>query len=104
MDRIDLNEYPFEVVREAIVNAVAHRDYKINSSPITFYIYDNRIEITSPGKLIPPLTIATLESANPLHRNKIICDIFFKNRIYGTLWDGYFKNEKNHVGGRFKRT
>lgn len=87
MDRIDLNEYPFEVVREAIVNAVAHRDYKINSSPITFYIYDNRIEITSPGKLIPPLTIATLESANPLHRNKIICDIFSKTGYmehYGT--------------------
>lgn len=87
MDRIDLNEYPFEVVREAIVNAVAHRDYKINSSPITFYIYDNRIEITSPGKLMPPLTIVTLESDNPLHRNKIICDIFSKTGYmehYGT--------------------
>lgn len=50
-------------------------------------MYDNRIEITSPGKLIPPLTIATLESANPLHRNKIICDIFSKTGYmehYGT--------------------
>lgn len=87
MDRIDLNEYPFEVVREAIVNAVAHRDYKITSSPITFYIYDNRIEITSPGKLVTPLTIDTLDSANPSHRNKRICDIFSKTEYmehYGT--------------------
>lgn len=87
MNRIDLEEYPFEVVREAIINAIAHRDYKISSSPITFYIYNNRIEIISPGKLIPPLTVNNLDSANPIHRNKQICDIFSKTTYmehYGT--------------------
>ena len=87
MNRIDLVEYPFEVVREAIINAIAHRDYKISSSPITFYIFNNRIEIISPGKLIPPLTVNNLDSANPIHRNKQICDIFSKTTYmehYGT--------------------
>ncbi len=87
MNRIDLDEYPFEVVREAIINAIAHRDYKISSSPITFYIYNNRIEIISPGKLIPPLTVNNLDSGNPIHRNKQICNIFSKTTYmehYGT--------------------
>lgn len=87
MNRIDLEEYPFEVVREAIINAIAHRDYKIASSPITFYIYNNRIEIISPGKLVPPLTVNNLDSENPVHRNKQICDIFSNTTYmehYGT--------------------
>ena len=49
--RETIDEYPEEAIREALVNALAHRDYSIASAPITFYIYRNRIEIKSPGRL-----------------------------------------------------
>ncbi len=43
-------EYPIKVVREAIVNAVAHRDY-FSKDAVQIYVFDNRIEITNPGSL-----------------------------------------------------
>ena len=43
-------EYPLEAIREAIVNAVAHRDY-FSKDAIQVYVFDNRIEITNPGSL-----------------------------------------------------
>lgn len=43
-------EYPLEVIREAIVNAVAHRNY-FSKDSIQIYLFSNRIEITSPGSL-----------------------------------------------------
>ena len=43
-------EYPIDVVREAIVNAVAHRDY-FSKDAIQIYIFEDRIEITNPGSL-----------------------------------------------------
>lgn len=70
------DEYPLEAIREAFVNALAHRDYTIASASITFYIYPNRIEIRSPGRLEYPLTISNIANDEPIHRNKIICDIF----------------------------
>ncbi len=43
-------EYPMEAVREAVVNAIAHRDY-FSKDAIQIYVFDNRIEITNPGSL-----------------------------------------------------
>ena len=43
-------EYPLEAIREAIVNAIAHRDY-FSKDAIQIYLFDNRIEITNPGSL-----------------------------------------------------
>lgn len=74
--RETIDEYPEEAIREALVNALAHRDYSIASAPITFYIYRNRIEIKSPGRLEFPLKVSDLESHDPIHRNKMICSIF----------------------------
>ena len=76
--RETVQDYPFEAIREALVNALAHRDYTITVAPITFYIYNNRIEITSPGRLVYPLTISELEENGPIHRNEAICNIFSK--------------------------
>jgi len=53
--RIEKYDYPLEVVREAIVNAIAHRDY-FSKDSIQIYIFDNRIEITNPGSLPQGLT------------------------------------------------
>lgn len=77
--RISIPEYPIEAVREAFINAIAHRDYKLTGGCITFYIYDDRIEIISPGKLPYPLTVEKLGiDIVPRHRNKNICNIFEK--------------------------
>tara|TARA_Y100000034_G_C6873663_1_gene399216 strand:- start:29 stop:1435 length:1407 start_codon:yes stop_codon:yes gene_type:complete len=48
-ERVDVPEYPPEVIREAIINAIAHRDYFIDTSEIFIKIFKNRIEITNPG-------------------------------------------------------
>ena len=53
--RIEKYDYPLEVIREAIVNAIVHRDY-FSKDSIQIYIFDNRIEITNPGSLPQGLT------------------------------------------------
>lgn len=77
MKRTPIPEYPIKAVREAFINAIAHRDYTLEGNCITFYIYDDRIEIISPGKLPYPMTIEDLGvHKNPIHRNENICNIF----------------------------
>jgi ATP-dependent DNA helicase RecG len=69
--RIKLDEYPIAVIREAIVNAIAHRDYEDNARQIYVKVFFDRIEILSPGNLMPPLTISKLTKGNyePCSRN-----------------------------------
>lgn len=82
------DEYPLKAIREALVNALAHRDYTINSASITFYIYPNRIEIKSPGRLKYPLKISNLADIDPIHRNKLICDIFANTKYMEHIGTG----------------
>ena len=69
--RVRLDEYPQEVIREAIVNAIAHRDYEDSARPIYVKVLSDRVEILSPGNLMRPLTIAKLIKGNfePCSRN-----------------------------------
>ncbi len=73
--RIDIPEYPYEAIREAIINAVAHRDYTRRGSPIMVSIFDDRVEVRNPGGLLPGLNIKKLEG-NHATRNETICSIF----------------------------
>jgi len=57
-------EIPKEVVTEAIVNAVAHRDYTNNAS-IQVMLFMDRLEVWNPGRLPPPLTLEQLRVAHP---------------------------------------
>jgi len=77
--RVDIPEYPFEAIREAVINAIAHRDYTYRWAPIMFSIFDDRIEISSPGGLLPGLDIKNLEGHHAT-RNKVICDIFHQTK------------------------
>ncbi len=52
--REEAAEYPLAVVREAIVNAVAHRDYSVRGEGIRLLLFSNRLEIYSPGRLARP--------------------------------------------------
>ena len=57
-------EIPKEVVTEAIVNAVAHRDYTSNGS-VQVMLFADRLEVWNPGRLSPPLTLEKLRVAHP---------------------------------------
>lgn len=58
--RLDVTEYPSLAVREAIANAVTHRDYADPGSQIDLYMFDDRIEIRNPGTLGGGLTVEDL--------------------------------------------
>ena len=55
--REERNEYPTIAVREALVNAVCHRDYRLNGRRIEIRMFDNRLEIISPGGLPGYITL-----------------------------------------------
>ena len=58
--RVDLPQYSVKALFEAIVNAVAHRDYAIRGSAIRLSIFADRLEIQSPGALPNTLTVASM--------------------------------------------
>lgn len=60
MVREEVNEYPVAVVREAIVNAVAHRDYSIRGEGIRLLMFSDRLEVYSPGRLPGHVTLENL--------------------------------------------
>lgn len=67
-------EYPTFAWQEAIVNAVAHRDYGIHGASIEIWLFDDRLEVRSPGLPPAPVTIAALNRREHLHvsRNPLI--------------------------------
>ncbi len=67
-------EYPTFAWQEAIVNAVAHRDYGIQGASIEVWLFDDRLEVRSPGLPPAPVTIAALNRREHLHvsRNPLI--------------------------------
>ena len=78
--RKDIPEIPAEAIRELIVNAVMHRNYLAHSY-IQVCIYDDRLEITSPGGLYGGLTIEQMLKGSSSIRNELVADIFLKMGI-----------------------
>ncbi len=79
MQRIDEPFLPPEAIREAVINAIIHRDYTIHSGAINFAIYDDRIVIESYGKLLPGLKIDELKVPHKSYlRNPKIANVLFR--------------------------
>lgn len=75
--RIDEPEYPLEVLREATVNALVHRDYSLKGENVRIFFYSDRIEFRNPGLLMPGLNIEDLREgrAGSKLRNPVITGI-----------------------------
>ncbi|OGS05719.1 MAG: hypothetical protein A3G41_06155 [Elusimicrobia bacterium RIFCSPLOWO2_12_FULL_59_9] len=67
-------EYPQFAWQEAVVNAIAHRDYGLRGTPVEVHHYDDRLEVVSPGSLVPPITLDILRKGAGGHasRNPLI--------------------------------
>ena len=73
--RIDMPQYSAEAMFEALVNAVVHRDYSISGRRIRLSMFEDRLEIDSPGALPNGMTIASME-ASQATRNEVIASVF----------------------------
>lgn len=75
--RIDEPDYPIEALREAVVNAVVHRDYSIKGEAVRIFYYPDRVEVHNPGLLMPGLDLQDLQRgiARSKPRNPIIATV-----------------------------
>ena len=67
--------FPAEAVREAIVNALVHRDYLLSSTDIELSIFEDRLEVVSPGRLPNGITPARMLTGCRASRNQLIKDV-----------------------------
>lgn len=76
-------EIPYEALREALINALCHRNYEQYNICIGIAIYDDRIEIESPGKFPPQITPENIKLEHgSFPHNPIMADFLFKT----TFW------------------
>jgi len=73
-------EIPESVFEERLVNALVHRDYLV-SAPIRLFIFDNRIEIISPGHLPNNLTVGKSRAGNSNIHNPILVSYVAKGLL-----------------------
>jgi ATP-dependent DNA helicase RecG len=62
--------YPEDACREALTNALAHRDYTIEGRAIEVYVFDDRLEVRSPGSLLSTVTIEGLRKLEGVHQSR----------------------------------
>lgn len=62
--------YPEDACIEALTNAIAHRDYSIEGRGIEIFVYDDRMEIISPGGLLSTITIQELKQLTKAHQSR----------------------------------
>lgn len=75
--RENIPEYPMKALREAITNAVMHRDWFIDGANVFVEIYTDRIEVVSPGGLPKGMTLADL-GRKSVRRNVLIADLLHR--------------------------
>jgi membrane protein implicated in regulation of membrane protease activity len=80
--RIERFDLPLEAAQEAIANALVHREYRNRYDPITINLFEDRLEVISPGTLPPPLTLEQLGVAPGTYpRNPLIARVFYLYRL-----------------------
>ncbi len=88
IQRTEQLEIPEIAIREMIINAVVHRDYSL-PGPIKISIFDDRIEIFSPGGFPGPISVDHLEMGVTYIRNHVICRIFREAGYIEKLGSGF---------------
>jgi len=82
--RIDMPEYSLNAAFEAVVNAVAHRDYSMSARRIRLAMFEDRLVLSSPGALPNGLTIDDMDTFQAT-RNEVIATVFTRMQAKGIL-------------------
>ena len=95
--RIDYADYPEEALREALLNAVVHRDYDYSGS-IIINIYDDRMEFISLGGLVKGLTLLDIKGGVSQPRNAVIANVFYRLELIESYGTGIQKMMESYHG------
>ena len=90
LERKEIPEYPIEALREAVLNAVMHRDYFERGANVQIDIFDDRITVTNIGGLLKPLTKEKLGKI-AIRRNPLIADLFHRVRLVEKMGTGILR-------------
>lgn len=74
--RKDRWSIPVDILREVVINALVHADYSHRGTPIRIAFFDDRIEVESPGLLLPGLTVEDMKRGVSQIRNPVIARVF----------------------------
>ncbi len=94
--RIEKQQFSERAVFEAVVNAVAHRDYSVFGSKIRFFMFDDRLEIYSPGPLPNTVTIESIVLRQAT-RNELITSLLAETPVAEAVGDvgrGYYMEKR----------
>jgi len=103
MERIDKPDYSERAVMEALVNALIHRDYLVMGAEVHIDMYDDRLEISSPGGMYegPVIQERDIENVKSKRRNPVIADLFHRMKYMERRGSGLKKivNETKKLPG-----
>ena len=77
LTREERYEYPLEAVREAVVNAVCHRDYALTGQRIEIHLFDGHMEITSPGRLPGHITLDNILDEHYSRNPRLVRGLYY---------------------------
>jgi len=99
LERIDRKDYPEEALREALLNAIIHRDYSFSASTL-ISLFDDRIEFVTVGGLVKGMTLDDILIGVSILRNQNLANVFYRLKLieaYGTGLPKIMENYEEEV-------
>ena len=96
LERIDTRDYPVEALREALLNAIVHRDYSISSSTL-ISIFDDRIEIITIGGLVRGVSFEDIMLGVSVLRNQHLANVFYRLKLIEAYGTGMLKINESYA-------
>ena len=96
LDRIDKRDYPSEALREALLNAITHRDYSFSGSTL-ISIFDDRIEFVTIGGLVRGLTFDDIMLGISALRNQNLANVFYRLKLIESYGTGILKINESYA-------
>jgi len=97
LHRIDKRDYPVEAVREALLNALVHRDYSFRDSTL-ISIFDDRIELVSIGGLVKGISFNDMMLGVSVARNRNLANVFYRLTLIEAYGIGMPKIIRSYEG------
>lgn len=96
LERVDKRDYPGEALREALLNAITHRDYSF-SGPTLISIFDDRIEFVTIGGLVRGLTFDDIMLGISALRNQNLANVFYRLNLIEAYGTGVLKINESYI-------